>query len=460
MEELSQSPEQETSVGGIIDKINKTNVTVYEQLNASNDKAAKAEFLENPNLTHPNNQYGNLDEQAVRKNLETLASIQQEIENSWMNDKEKRLVGMILEDSWKKNEFLAANLAYNKANTPEEKAEAAEWHRNANANLYGKPDEGTFYALLGEKFAKINPEKLSDEERSIYDRLVEKANLPKGTEGGRFKPKPETIERFSGLIKDFFGNFLKHIPEDRKEFSADEAARITNEIIEEELDVNEEDYEAIIDENASNASASGGIIRFPADAIYSRERLSALILHELGTHAMRAIPYQSQEIKSFATSFPGSETFDEGVAGCVEQALKGEYRDFGVEHYINIGLATFLGMNFREVYNFQMDLKKLTGEDTKKVLNNVQRCFRGTGELPNNKDLAYYNGAERVWRYIEERIGDKDYTGDAELFDSLFLSGKTDIQNAEQEALAYEMRTKGNLKSLQNHSGYYPPIGG
>ena len=90
MEKFEQASEQQSELGEIIDKIDKTNVTVYEKLNASNDKAAKAEFLENPNLIHPNNEYGNLNEDEVRKNLEELDSIEQGLESSWMSDKEKR----------------------------------------------------------------------------------------------------------------------------------------------------------------------------------------------------------------------------------------------------------------------------------------------------------------------------------------------------------------------------------
>ncbi len=39
---------------------------------------------------------------------------------------------MIADDSKKKNEFLAANLAYNSAKSQEEKSEATEWHKQAN----------------------------------------------------------------------------------------------------------------------------------------------------------------------------------------------------------------------------------------------------------------------------------------------------------------------------------------
>ena len=439
MEKIGQSPEQKTALGEIIDDIDKTDVVVYERLNASNDKAAKAEFLENPDLVHPNNEYGNLDGEEVRENLDELDAIEHRLRSSWMSDKEKRLATMMLEYNRKKNEFLASCLAYNSASTPEEKEAATEQHKAANANLYGEPDENTFYALLGEKFSSIDPEQLSDEDRKIYDGLVERADLPEGAESKRFKPQPETIKQFSERVESFFEGFLRHIPEGQEQFSSDEAVRIINEIIDTEFGPAETGCHAIVDEKAPNASVSRGVVKFPPDTMYSRERLSQLIVHELGTHAMRAIPYKSQEIKPFAISLPGNETFDEGVAGCVEQALKGEYRDFGVDHYINIGLATFKGMNFREVYDFQMGLKRLTGAKTEKVLNAVQRCFRGTGELPNNKDLAYYNGAERVWKYIE------DHVDDPWLFDALFLSGKTAIDDPEQEALVYEMRTKGRL---------------
>ena len=44
----------------LIEKVSSADVTVYECLNASNDKESKAQFLENPELIHPPNEYGNL----------------------------------------------------------------------------------------------------------------------------------------------------------------------------------------------------------------------------------------------------------------------------------------------------------------------------------------------------------------------------------------------------------------
>ena len=220
-------------------------------------------------------------------------------------------------------------------------------------------------------------------------------------------------------------------------------AEIVNEILTEELsdEPNHETmpYQAIVSSSASNASANHETrqIIFSDRKTYPHDKAAAIIVHELGTHVLRAIPYVGQDIASFSTGFPDNETFDEGVAKCVEQALAGKYTDSGIDHYINIGLATFMGKNFREVYDIQHTINDLGGKPSKTLINSVQRCFRGTGELVNNKDLAYYNGSEMVWKYIENHIDDP------ELFDNLFLTGKLDIANPEHERISYEKRTKG-----------------
>ncbi|MBR6505246.1 DUF1704 domain-containing protein [Candidatus Saccharibacteria bacterium] len=440
---MENTPETNAEVksdfGEIIDLVGSTNITVYERLNASNDSAAKAEFVANPEMEHPKNEYGNLDEEEVRRNLATLEQVEEKLEDSDLSEKRRRLVRLLADDCKTKNEFLAANIAYNAAETPEEKAQAAEWHRQTNEELYGKPDEDTFYTLLREKIDSIDVANLSEEDRKIYDWLMaEIGPLPEKT-GGRFKPKPETVQRFGEMVREFFGAFLKHIPEDRKSFTSEEVVDIINEIADTEFGGLNIKYRAVIDPKAANASTNHEerTLKFPAGVEYSRKRAQGLIVHEFGTHMLRAVPYLGQEIQAFASELPGNETFDEGIAKCTEQAIDGKYADSGIDHYINIGLATFKGKNFREIYQIQMALKHLTGESDKTVLNAVQRCFRGTGELVNNKDLAYYNGANQVWQYIEEHIDDP------ELFDSLFLTGKANMANPAQEALSYEMRTSG-----------------
>ena len=436
MEKTEKLEQGKSGFEAIIGEVASTDIIVYEQLNASNDKAAKAEFLENDELEHPRNEYGNLKIEKVVENRKKLSEIRKEAASSWLTDKEQRLLYALIEDNEKKNDFLLANYAYQTAETPEEKRLASEWHRQANEALYGKPDEGIFYALLDEKLSTIKPE--TPEEEMDYQKLIKMIGDIPEIEHSRFKPKAETVSRFSEIIQDFFGGFLDHLPEDKEEYTSEEMVATINDILGEEFG-GDTGYSAAIDEKAANASANHveRSIKFPEGKIYSKAKAKALICHELGTHVMRAIPYMDHPVRAFSNELPENETFDEGVAKCVEQAINGKYEDSGIDHYINIGLANFKGKNFRDVYEIQMLLKKLTHAKTDAVLNGVQRCFRGTGELPNNKDLAYYNGSNQVWQYIEEHLDDP------ELMDTLFLSGKTATLKKDQERLVYETKVGG-----------------
>ena len=424
----------------ISELIASADLTVYERLNPTNAKEAKEEFLGNPDLIHPNYEYGNLNKQEIENNLNNLEKAKAELESAELSSGKRRLLEYLADDCFKKNDFLVANLAYNTVTQPETKKLAAEHHKEANEALYGKPDEGTFYALLNEKIDQIKAQDLTDEQKQNFAELLDKIGPMPETRSERFKPKPETIERFAEMTNEFFGSFLQHIPEDQEKFSSQEMVNIVNEIIEEELNEDGSNpYRAEIKAGATNASADHEERRiyFPEDKTYSAKRARGLIVHELGTHVLRAVPYVDHEVEAFSTGFPNNEEFDEGVAKAVEQAINGKYEDSGIDHYINIGLANFKGKNFREVYEIQCKLRELTSGKIEPVFNAVQRCFRGTGELPNNKDLAYYNGANRVWKHIEDHIDD------IELFDQLFLSGKIDYQNEQQEQISYEARTKG-----------------
>lgn len=433
MENVENLEQKQGKFEELIAEVSDTDVTVYDQLNASNDKAAQAEFVNNPDMERPNNEYGKLNIQKVSENMATLAEVEKEMDNSWLTDKEGRLLNYLIGENRTKNEFLFANYMYNHAETPEDKAIAEKWHRTKNVELYGKPDETVFWGIIQEKLASIHPE--TPEEEEDFRRLKEMIGDVPETAVERFKPKDETVARFSEIVNDFFKDFLKHIPEGKDEFTSEETADIVSEILEQEFD-GETGYKAYADPKAANASADHNerVIKFPTGKTYPVERVKSLVCHELGTHVLRAMTYMDNQVESFSKNFPQSEAFEEGVAKCVEQAIKGRYEDSGIDHYINIGLANIRGKDFREIYDIQMLMKKLTHTKPDTVINAVQRCFRGTGVLPNNKDLVYYNGADQAWRYIEEHIDDP------ELMDTLFLTGKTDILNADQEQLVYEAK--------------------
>ena len=437
----AEKTETKSAMAEIIEDISSADVVVYERLNASNDAAAKEEFLANPDLVHPNNIYGFLNPEEIQKNLNTLEAASAKIEQANISEQQKHLLKSLHSDCFKKNDFLAANIEYNNATTPEAKRLAAKHHNESNEALYGKVDEDTFNTLLREKLASIDVDSLSSENRAKYDKLIEKLGPLKEETGERFRPKEETVQRFGELVREFFKDFLKYIPDDKEEFTGEDMAEIVNAILTNEFsdepDSSATPYRAVVSPTAANASVNheNRTIVFSDHRTYTHDQAAALVIHELGTHALRAIPYTDQDITAFSTGFPNNETFDEGVAVSVARALSGKYSDSGVSHYISLGLATYKDMNFREVYDTMHAINDLNGAPSKTLLNIVQRCFRGTGELPNNKDMAYYNGSEMVWKYIEEHIDDP------ELFDNLFLTGKLVITDPEQERISYEKRT-------------------
>ena len=438
----------------ILKEISSTNITVYEVLSPTNQDAARQEFTNNPDLITPHYEYGKLEPDRIATNLGAIAEIYTQLDTTPLTGPERPTLQVLTDDVAKKNAFVQSCIEYNAAATAEEKEKAAKAHRFAGEALYGTPDEATFYALLSGELAKINQEALTPEDCRLYDSLISDIGEIKPIATEQFKPKPETVKRFSEMINLLFENFWPHIPEGKDEFTTKEACDITNEIIRDEIGEGATEYRAVMSDTAKNVSTKHDdrTIIFPVNRSagnFSRLGLKKILVHELGTHAYRALNYEDSDIDALSHELPGNEEIDEGIAKCCEQAIAGKYSDSGVEHYINIGLANFKGKNFREIFEIQQKLLYLQGckpgesEEDKAtrlhakdsaIFNRTTRCLRGTGELPNNKDLVYYNGANRVWRFIEEHIDDPD------LLDQLFLSGKSDIFDEDQQRLIYETK--------------------
>ena len=66
----------------ISELIASADLTVYERLNPTNAKEAKEEFLNNPDLIHPNYEYGNLNKQEIENNLNSLEKAKAELESA------------------------------------------------------------------------------------------------------------------------------------------------------------------------------------------------------------------------------------------------------------------------------------------------------------------------------------------------------------------------------------------
>ena len=421
-----------------------TNIAILSHLNSTNPEA-KTEFLADPTLPRPNNEWKKLrSPQDYEENLEALEQATIELADTQdLPYREKLLLGLEYDFIRKKNRLALATAKFNSALAPEEKEAARVEHRAANIELYGMPDKDTFYSLLRHKIDKIDLDALTDEDKRQYDELMEMLGDMPTEIKPLYAPKQETIDRFSEMVRIFYEPFLKHIPDDKEVFTAQDAADIVNEAISSEVGGRTE-WHAEVSPNAGFASVSSKkkAVNFPgarSRGDYSRLELEKIIVHELGTHAFRSMPYEDASIEAFRSGrLAGYGMFEEGIAKVMEQSLEGRYEDPdspAPSRYIMIGLANLKDMDFRQTFEIMKRLERLTdGWNEGQIYDNLQRTYRGTGVLPNNKDLYYYNGNVQAWKFIEEDIDDPW------LFDRIFLSGKINPLDHDQEYLSYEMK--------------------
>ncbi|MDO4978690.1 MAG: DUF1704 domain-containing protein [Candidatus Saccharibacteria bacterium] len=433
-----ESAEQK-SFDEILSEVDETHTSVLRSLKVTRPEA-KGEFLSDPSLEHPNNTRDNLDPDDAVAKLNKIAGIESSLDTMEISDKQRQAIELSLEDNKQSNLFILACANYNE--NPSE--EAREMYLTAGEALYGKPDEDTFWVLFNEDLEKA---RVNAEEQGMmneYNELTGLIGEIKHPEVERFVPKSETVSRMHEMVEDFYGPLFEKIPEDKDEFTIEEAAEIANSIFAEFLPEDSK-WHAVVSENATAASVSQETftVSFPgrrALGNYDRQSLKRILVHEVGTHAMRGIPYEEAKSGMFRTGVPGYEEFEEGLAKVMEQAVDGEYSETPVPRlrYICSGLANYKCGNFRETFEIQKRLEHLAyGRKDTQVFDTVQRAYRGTDELPNNKDIVYYNGISKVWQYIEEHIDDPT------LFDTLFLSGKTNFLIADHEKMSYEIKVNG-----------------
>ncbi len=421
----------------LAEKINTADIDVIEMLNSTAADAMPS-FLASNKMKKPPNEYGKLDIDKVTENIRMLDQVCASAEFTSLDSYDRLVADMIVDYYRKKNIFVEACYNYNNC-TSKEKEEAAVSHRKANIALYGEPDMDIFLSLVEHELGIIRSMELTKQE-SLQIRELEEltSELPLSRHKYiEFYPSKDILERFSDIAESFFEPFLRHIPE-QDSYTVDECADIINEILNTELSGYKKSWEAVVEPNRTNAAVDHMIYkvllpRKMDPPYYTPNRLRSIIVHELGVHVMRTMPYEEMKLKAFSFGFPGYEETEEGIAKILEQGITRQLQRSGIFHYISIGLAHIMRYDFRKVFEIQKRLLGLSmGFSEVQCFNAVQRAFRGTGELSNNKDLVYFNGTQRVWKYIEEHIDDPT------LFDDLLLSAKSDFLSPLQSVLIYE----------------------
>ena len=424
-----------------------TNVSPGILLRAANENDAKMEFLASSRLTRPRYVYQSVSVANIKQKQATIAeTLKLLADDKDLTEKQIEALKVQLGQHWYCCELVLAARAFNQSGSRSERDVQAKRFQRANEAIYGRMHADTFWSLLRERVATIQVGHLSADDAKLYAEMMALIGVMGRNRKKRYMPQPKTVKKFGEMMRETFANILRHVPEDRDEFTPQDAANITNEIIEQEIGAWDATakkgtkYRAAVDNTRSTSVVVNDErkILYPgkrSSGNYSRDELIKIILHEFGVHVMRALPSEHQDLSAFYENSTYSRLTEEGLAKVCEQAFDGEYDDIGIVRYVAIGLVSVCQKSFREAYEILWRMEKLLGgRSQSECFDFVQRATRGTGVLPINADLSYYRGVNLVWKYIEEHLDDVG------LMQLLFLSGKTDFLNQDRNRLIKTMQ--------------------
>ncbi len=465
---------------GLLAELQTLDVSVSEWLKPTNYAAAKEQFLEGARclgrMTHgandsmaptrPSFKYGDLDRAQIKQNLERCRRLSHDVVHLEYGADERDLLVWLLDNIYHKWRLLeaASDLdCFEELDNTISRQSVENRFRRYNAKVYGEPDEQTFLRLLNYQLTSL-PEaqerndwevRLELELRLADLELLEGCDLHLASDKLLlFVPMSSTVNAFTTLLKIWQRPLLKHLRERKEVYSADEVAQLLARILDEEYP--ESRFQVMVDFDGAIFSVNQLTrqIKVPAKRAkgpFTFEVLQSLVLGHEWAHIARSLPYEKALIPMLGTGMSGYLEFEEGVTSCVEKALNGKRGAqalTGFDRYVNIGLATFGQRNFREVFEIRWRMlylaetdRTLTQRERREkaeelAFSQTMRAFRGTGYLPNYKDLVYYNGSVKVWQYIQQMGGNYEC-----LMHELFEMGKIDPTN-EQHLLALALEEK------------------
>ena len=424
---------------------------LFQHLLQKNANEAKLEFLANDDLSRPNNEYEKLNSAEIENLYQNISNAILAVENdNSLGEIEREMYNTQLETRIKTVKRLEAAGNFRKAESLVDKQKAQEEFMKNNIEVYGEPDFETFNSLLSDKITKIDALKLDEKGERIrsefYELIKNDEILNQNTE--RFKPSDEVFHKFGEIIKYLYSKQLELIPEkdSNEKYSAKEIFEVFENILKDfEKDGFSKFNVEWKDSGAIAVSAKDKKIFIPENRKpVSKKELEGLVVHEIGTHYMRAQMGEAYDNQALRTGLDGYMNTEEGIARAMEMAVKGKYQEAGVQHYLTAGFAYFNSMSFREAFETNWRMGILDGKnnfseeniDKKRQIayRNTQRIFRGTDELPWFKDLSYFNGGQEIWKYIEENIDSPT------LIDDFLLGGKNNLFNSDQQRQIYELK--------------------
>lgn len=336
------------------------------------------------------------------------------------------------------------------AASDDEKNAAKHEFMTHNIEVYGEPNEATYRSIMCSKLQKIQSMPLDEKGEQIRSELFELIDVDSFTaeQDGAFEPSPETVEWMQDMVMHLYGPWFRHIPEDTNRFDSEGMQRTFQSILDNEFGGAADGWSVVIrDAQSVNVRTSEKEIVIPPERNVTLAQLKRLICHEIGVHALRSIVGEQTDTPQLRIGTASYYDSDEGLGVVVEDAHDGVYRPHGENYYLVAGLSYFEHKDFRDTFEIWSRMYTLLGAEGQPIddayiekkrrfaYGNVMRIMRGTDELPWFKDLGYYNGANKVWQFLEK------YRGDEVMFMMLITGGKIDLNNPNDTSLMLESRT-------------------
>ena len=419
----------------LINILNSTQIDPISTL-ANSYPSAKEIFMSNDSLSIPPHSFDQMDINMIKNNLSILSGIN--INDYELLDWEKNLFEDMFNYNIERNIFVKTNYDYNHS-SENDRPEIRKQHDKYNKLIFDTPVLDTFLDILYHTLKQIAVDSLDTAEKDMYEELLGLLPVVPENRAPLFRPTESTFLKLHKKVLSYYEPFLKHIP-DQDQYEQIDIYNIACEILEEEFPDKKGTWNIIFESEKSTASVDQfkRMISFPGNRnipYYTKDSLTKLLIHEMGVHFMRELPYDNIDLEPVRTGLRNYEKYEEGIAVCLSQAAINSFEYSGLIHYISIGLAYFYNKTFRETYEIQKRLQYLADKTPYgRSYDSVQRTFRGTYQLFNFKDLVYFNGTDAIWRHLEKNIDSPS------VIEDLITAGKIDIFNECHKKIIKEIR--------------------
>lgn len=270
--------------------------------------------------------------------------------------------------------------------------------------VYGKPEADIYQGIqttLYEKLRSVSAE-LTPDKAEAFERLMAFTSQPEESEEVKQKQKEEEITDIEE-IKKYFEEAINEMGlQEEWVVEIDEKSERTN------LAVSTAQKKVLLPKEER--------MKFRAeDRKLTLKMIRGLIVHELGTHALRNYNGIRSKLHLLSTGLDRYEIGEEGLATYREQQETGRTDYAGFDNYFAASLAKGLDgggeRNFVQVFRILLDYYSVCDNaDREKAQelawNRCMRIFRGTtGDIPGiifTKDIIYRKGNIATYRLMEK----------------------------------------------------------